>query len=242
MNWLLIIGILSVISGFTVIGLDLKAAVLAIGIGAALIYFGVREKKAKSTTVTQPEQNNPANNEFLASTATNTITPATSPAQPIIQNAPAPKKVGQEADAVKVYHVTGLSYYQDNILRLAVENSDYLISKKTLVEDMRTNERIWKYEFYPLKVELVPEPDNPHDKNAIMVVVDSEHIGYVKKGSCSHLLKVIREGRIQSISCDISGGPYKYISEDYDEDLDKDVYTMSKDSRPYSATLRIKET
>lgn len=242
MNWLLITGILFVISGFTVISSEFEAAVLTICIGAALIYFGVRKKKAKTATVAQSKQNNPINNDFLAYTATNTTTRATSPIQPIIQNSPDPNIKDQEADAAKVYHVTGLSYYQDNILRLAVENTDYLMSRKTLVEDMRTNERIWKYEFYPLKVELVPDPDNPHDKNAIMVVVDGEHIGYIKKGSCSHLLKVISEGRIQSISCDIGGGPYKYISEDYDEDLDKDVYTMHKDSRPYSATLRIKET
>ncbi|MBN1527961.1 MAG: HIRAN domain-containing protein [Thermoleophilaceae bacterium] len=29
---------------------------------------------------------------------------------------------------------------------------------------------------------LVPEPDNPHDPNAVMVQVDQQHVGYLSRG------------------------------------------------------------
>ena len=40
-------------------------------------------------------------------------------------------------------------------------------------------------------------------ERSIKVVIDGEHIGHIKAGSCAHLLKVIREGRIHKISCKI---------------------------------------
>lgn len=33
------------------------------------------------------------------------------------------------------------------------------------------------------KVEIEPEPDNPHDPNALKVLVSGEHVGYVPRGS-----------------------------------------------------------
>lgn len=32
------------------------------------------------------------------------------------------------------------------------------------------------------KVKFEPEPDNPHDPNALKVLVDGEHVGYVPRG------------------------------------------------------------
>lgn len=142
----------------------------------------------------------------------------------------------------KTYRVTGMSNYEDNLLNLASENSDYELSKRELIDSGLIDEQIWKYDFYPEKVELVPEPDNPQDGNAIKVVVDGEHVGYIKSGSCAHLLKVISEDRIQKIDCTIGGGPCKYISEEYDDEKDKSTYTLEQDTRPYFVHLEIEES
>lgn len=140
----------------------------------------------------------------------------------------------------KTYRVTGLEHYRENILKLALENNDYTKTKRELIDDLMTEERIWKYCFYPLKVDLVPEPENPYDPNAIKVIVDNEHVGYIKKGSCKHLLKVITEGRLCNIDCEIGGGPYKYIHEDYD-DNGNEKYDMERDEIGYSVVLHIVE-
>ena len=149
---------------------------------------------------------------------------------------PAPKK-----PEPKTYKVTGMEHYLDNILTLACTGDHYDLTKKELIEYGLTEERIWQQEFYPGKVELVPEPDNPHDPKAIKVMVDGQHVGYIKKGSCAHLLKVIKEGRLGRIECEMGGGNYKYIEEDYDDERDKYVYNMDRGSAPYFVHLKIEE-
>lgn len=141
---------------------------------------------------------------------------------------------------VKTYHATGMEHRLENLLSLSIENTDYSKSKKSLIEDGLIEERVWEYEFYPHNVELIPEPDNPYDPNAIKVVVDGEHVAYIKKGSCAHLLKVIREGRIEKIECIIGGGNFKYIQEDVDEDGEFS-YTLVKESKPYYVWIHITE-
>lgn len=138
---------------------------------------------------------------------------------------------------IKTYKITGMSHYLDNILKLSSENMDYDLSKKELIDEGYYNERIYQYNFYPGKVELVPEPDNPYDPNAVKVIVDNELVGYVKSGSCKHILKIIAEDRIEKIDCEIGGGKYKYIG--YDEDEEK--YYLDKGDLSYFVHLIIKE-
>lgn len=150
---------------------------------------------------------------------------------------PAPAENAQE----KTYKATGMSHRLENLLALAVENDDYHLSKRAMIEDGLTEERVYEYDFYPTRTELIPEPDNPYDPNAIKVVVDSQHVGYIKAGSCSHLLRVIREGRIERIRCTIGGGRYKYLAaDDYTEDGDE-IYTLDKEEVPYFVHLKITE-
>ena len=42
-----------------------------------------------------------------------------------------------------------------------------------------------------LNVELVPEPDNPHDPNAIKVIMNGQHIGYVPKEKTADIKKIL---------------------------------------------------
>ena len=129
----------------------------------------------------------------------------------------------------------------DNIMSLAMEDDNFSMSKKYLIDAGLIDERIWKYFFSISNAEIIPEPDNPTDPKAIKVVVDGMHVGYIKAGSCAHLLKALRENRINKIECEIAGGPYKYISEEYDDNKDKLVYTIATGSAPYYVHLSITE-
>lgn len=158
-----------------------------------------------------------------------------------------PRVVAEKSPAEKVYptektyRVAGTSFRLENIAKLGTENPDYYKSKKELIELEQIDEKIWKYEFYSLKATVTPEPDNPVDPNAIMVEVNGQHVGYIKAGSCAHLLKVIKGDRIRGIDCDIRGGPYKVITEDYDEGTDKEFYRLEKGELNYSVVLHIFE-
>lgn len=138
---------------------------------------------------------------------------------------------------VKTYRVAGTSFRLKNIMELANENPQYEYTKQELIDECLYDEKIFEYEFYPIKTELIPEPDNPYDKNAVKVIVDGEHIGYIKEGSCSHVLRILREHRIKKIECEISGGKYKRLC--YDED--EDSYTMEKSESIFYAQLTIIE-
>ena len=162
--------------------------------------------------------------------ATPAPTPAPIPTPATIKNEPQTK--------VERHKVTGTSYHLDAIQAMGVYNYDYDKNKRELIEDGLTGERIWQTDFFPRVTTLEPEPDNPQDPKAIKVVVDGVHIGYIKAGSCAHIHKVIREGRLESVKCEIKGGKYKIVLEDFDEDGDS-VYELEKDDVPIYADLYI---
>lgn len=136
----------------------------------------------------------------------------------------------------RTYKVTGVSHYTDAFDNMAAENPDYDLDEQELIDSGLIGQRVWQYEFYPEVVEVIPEPTNFHDPNAIKVVVDDELIGYIKAGSCAHLNRIISEGKLGRITCIMGGGPYKYISEDEDGD-----YNMDEGESRYFAELHIEE-
>lgn len=131
-------------------------------------------------------------------------------------------------------HITGTSHYMDNILDLAIENYLYDYSKKELIEDGLEDERIYQYEFYPSKVELVAEPENQYDSNAIRVLIDDIHVGYVKSGSCTHVKKLLNSGRVTAIDAEIYGGTYKLLWED-----ENGEYQIERNNTPIKINVKI---
>lgn len=152
-----------------------------------------------------------------------------------------PQTAQPAPDNVKTYRAVGMSYRLDALLSLGVRNEDYNKPVKDLVAEGLTEQSIYEYNFFPWLAELVPEPDNPHDQKAIKVVINGIHVAYIKAGSCAHLLKVIRENRVKKIDCKIRGGKYKYVSCEYDDERDKETYTMERGEKPYTVTLYVTE-
>lgn len=155
---------------------------------------------------------------------------------------------------VETHKVAGISHYLDAVEALGVYNDDYDLSKRELIEEGRTAERIYRTDYFVSRVELVPEPDNPYDPNAVKVICDGQHIGYIKAGSCSHILRLLREDLIKAIEAEVAAGPYKILLEDYDAQNDTDnvddveevqneedepVYRIEEDDVPHYAKLRI---
>ena len=135
----------------------------------------------------------------------------------------------------ETHKVAGVNYRQEAIETLGAKNPDFAKTKKTLQAEGLTDELIYEYEFAPQNVELQPEPGNPHDSNAIKVVVDGVHIGYIKAGSCAHVHKLLGADRIQRITCFIGGGKSKQVS----LDEDGENYVLEQDEIPFYARLTI---
>lgn len=164
--------------------------------------------------------------------------PATTTQTPTPKPTPSPAQPPKPAN-VERHKVAGISYRTEELLTLGTENPDYSLTKKQLIEEGLTDERVYRTDFYVTRCGLIPEPENPEDPKAIKVVADGIHIGYIKKGSCAHVHKLLGEGRIESISCDIEGGPYKIVQTDYDED-GNESYTLEKDTIPYYAVVVVR--
>ncbi len=147
--------------------------------------------------------------------------------------------VSQFLDKTERFHVTGVSHYISSIDDLAIDNPDYDLTKTEMIDEALEEERIYEYEFSPNNVQLIEEPDNQYDPNAIKVIIDGFLVGYIKKGSCAHVRKLLRSGKIRDISASITGGKYKYLYSKYDYDKDKDVYDIERGKRDYHITIEV---
>ena len=139
------------------------------------------------------------------------------------------------------YVVVGTQYHEKDITKLGTPNPDYNMTKRDIIDCCMTDEFIWKFSFNPISVQLVPEPTNPHDSNAIKVVIDGSHVGYIRARECNLLHGLIENNRIHNINASITGGPYKSVNEDYN-DSGKEVYTLERGSDDYSIELEIETT
>lgn len=156
--------------------------------------------------------------------------------------APEVPQVAPEIKKPQTHRVTGVKYYEKNLLQVSnEENPYYSLTKKDLIKNDLIDQPIYQYTFRPQKVELVPEPTNEQDPNAVKVVIDGVHVGYIKAGSCKRILNLLNENRIDKIDCKISGGNYKcvYVSGMEDERIIESE--LEKGKSDYKIELSIHE-
>lgn len=134
------------------------------------------------------------------------------------------------------FRVAGVSHYVNDIMNeLSCENDDYSLRTSELAEIYDVGDRIFKYSFDDARAELVPEPTNEYDQNAIRVEVGGILIGYVKRGSCSHVKNLLKSPDFDHISVEIGGGAYKRLYECDDEiQVERDSYNIFADLYIYT--------
>ena len=146
------------------------------------------------------------------------------------------------------FQVAGVSHYADDIMRkISYENDDYSLSAKELSEIYDVGDRVFEYSFDDCNASLIPEPTNEHDPNAIRVEVKGILIGYIKRGSCSHVKNLLKSPDFDHIKVEIGGGNYKRLYEDDDKlKIEKDscglfadlyIYTRQAEQEPEVAPV-----
>lgn len=146
------------------------------------------------------------------------------------QHEPAPMPV-HAASKTETHHVAGTSFRESEIQDLMEENFDYNMTAAELIDAGMEDERVYKYEETYCTASLEPDPDNEYDPNAIKVLANGVHIGYIKKGSTAHIKKLMDDGAIVSMIVTIIGGPYKtaYLNDDDRPRTKKSNYNFSVD-------------
>lgn len=130
----------------------------------------------------------------------------------------------------ETYSVAGVQYYRDDIHKLAVRNELWKKQTSLLLKDGKSGKRIFRYNFINKPVKLIPEPKNPHDKNAVIVQIAGEKVGYIPAESALHVKAILSKHDVKYISSFIGGGQYKIPCDDG---------SMIKDEEPISITVKI---
>lgn len=120
--------------------------------------------------------------------------------------------------------VAGSSYYCDSIVRCMKKNPKY---------DLPDNEilRLGKnrtYEFYPLDANaiLMPEPNNPHDSNAVMVLVENNLVGYIPAEYALFVKDLISRNALSFAGVSILGGNVKIVYSNSDVVIDRNGFRV----------------
>lgn len=147
---------------------------------------------------------------------------------PVIKDPdPKPQPAPSAWDSYK-FRVAGTYYREKDIYEIMDENDDYHLGKKAIIEADLVGDMIYKYEIADLDADLIAEPDNPHDPNAIRVVVNDILIGYVPKEKTSKVKTLLESGTVLDVICNIYGGPYKVL-EDEDETVERGETALKAD-------------
>lgn len=123
-----------------------------------------------------------------------------------VRTAVPPKAPAQKKPELKNVHlrVHGTSYQEENIKSLLMYSDDY--SAKELKDMYDDYELIQFDQFKKSPVTLVPEPNNEYDPNAVKVLINGIHVGYIGKTYCAACKRRLEAGKIKRIIVDIIGG------------------------------------
>ena len=237
------IGVIILLAGMSAASDALGLIILLLmgGLPAALGIFCLSKSKKKQDPAGANVPDQPTVPSMPVPESLPNIEPVQNPEpEPATDDPSAPEP---EKDSFKKYSfkVAGISRRQRAITdNLIPENYEYSLSKKELVDLGMIGERIYKYDPTVMDADLVPEPNNPKDPNAIKVLVNNVQIGYVPAEKTSVVKKLLSSKQVHSIACGFYGGPFKIITEDYDDENDKEVYNTEKESHYIGAEVILK--
>ena len=124
-----------------------------------------------------------------------------------------PPPDGQRTLREENFKAAGVNYYESNIHKLACLNPDWKLTKKQISDTGRADRKIFKNNYINQPVKLIFEPDNPHDPDAIMILVAGEKVGYIRSDENERVRFILENREVISISAFIGGGEYKFLSD-----------------------------
>lgn len=139
-----------------------------------------------------------------------------------------------------VLHGTGMEHYMDKLMALAVEDLNYTCTKKEMRDFLIINRRVYQYKFNPTSIDLVPEPENLYDRNAVKIVLNDLHVGYIRSSEAEGAADLFNSERVRRVQVSVQGGKYKILLGDgayFDGSEPLSEFTMEKDEVPFSIKI-----
>lgn len=113
---------------------------------------------------------------------------------------------GKKEKKVIIFEVAGLYFHIDEVKRILEVSPRY--------KNPSGSRSIFKYKVLDAPCDLVPEPKNKVDKNAVMVACGNVCVGYVPADQAVEIKKLIKK---YTATIKISGGRYKTYDPEDDE-------------------------
>lgn len=121
------------------------------------------------------------------------------------------------ARRVKTFYIQGIQWYVDMCMRdQMLENDEYNMSAREIFECVGENEVVYQYDDFFRDVELVEEPDNKYDPNAVGIYIKGNRSGFVKRNDCTEVKQLLKDPTYKYATLQIQGGDYKKVYEDED--------------------------
>lgn len=131
----------------------------------------------------------------------------------------------------ETFHAVGVSHYENNIRKLTCSNPEWKQTTAQIRSSGKVGKRIFKHNYINKPVKLIIEPNNPHDPNAVAVIIAGELVGYISTEDNIHVKEILQKHEIKSLSGFIGGGEYKTVTDDGH---------VIKDEVSFSVNVRIK--
>ena len=116
------------------------------------------------------------------------------------------------------FEVAGIDYHMNEIGSFAEEIKKFRMPREKLSQMGYIGRKIYRLYYKVQSVRLVPEPTNPHDPNAIKVLINNLHIGYVPRNDTKLVSQIMGSGPVE-LSAVITGGEYRMITSDISDQI-----------------------
>ena len=108
------------------------------------------------------------------------------------------------------FNVAGVYYYKDGVRAAAKKRKDFALSEEEFRVNHSNGKKVFQYYFSRgSSVALIPEPNNPHDPNAVAVYVNGIQVGHVPAELAPDMRSVLNAG--YSAEAFLSGGPRRWV-------------------------------
>lgn len=216
------------VAAFSVIG-SIVAFIFGLAFTGLILYFATKLSKQANNQETKKDEpvkekeSNPVLETENIKEPENTNNIHT---EPVVK-----KQVQPDGTKKAIVDIVGSYYQQKSVKEMmkylidigaVFENHDYEWTKKDMSEFGIYEEKVWKYEPSDIDVNIVPDPDNEHDHNALKVMAGWKdhmwHIGYIPKNHI-HEVKVALDSGVE-FTLTVLGGKYKILATDDEEHND----------------------
>lgn len=139
-----------------------------------------------------------------------------------------------------VLHGSGMEHRMDDLMALAEENTDFTCTKKEMKDFLIINRRVYQYNFHPTEIDLVPEPENPYDVNAVKIILNNHHVGYVRASDVQGSVDLFNSERVKRVQVSVQGGKYKTLlgyGSFFDGSEKLSEFKLEKDEVPFSIKI-----